>query len=448
MNGSLGPRLAHDSVADVVLGLAFAFILIALNGFFVAAEFALVKVNATRLGTLERKGDARAKTALQVAGNMSRYLTVTQLGITLASLGLGWVGEPAVHDLVIRLTHWMNLPMPHWVETAMVVLFFGMFTMAHVLFGELVPKLLAIQNSEATALRAAWPLKASYYALRPVLWILETLTNLVLRVLGLSAHGLSEGDLSEEEILGILVANATRGATGKQREELLQRVLRFSERTARQAMVPRVDIQAIPIETTGEAARHILRDGMYSRVLVTHGNDLDKIAGYLYVKDFFAYSAPDVPSVESLLREVLFVPETTTLADALRSMQKKRTHISVVVDEYGGTSGMLTLEDLLEEIVGEIRDESDDESGPVQVLSDGSFEVDAGARPDELRDYGIDLGDAPAETVGQLLLDTLERLPARGDSVAIGAHTVVVSRMSGRRVISVRLSAKKHEPDT
>ncbi len=426
-----------------MLGLALAFVLIALNGFFVAAEFALVKVSATRLGMLDRKGDARAKVAIQVAGNMSRYLTVTQLGITLASLGLGWVGEPAVHGLVVKLLAHINMALPHWVETALIVLFFGMFTIAHVLFGELVPKLLAIQHSESTALRAAWPLRAAYYTLRPILWCLEALTHLVLRAFGLSGHGLSEGSLSEEEILGILVANARRGATGKQREELLQRVLRFSERTARQAMVPRVDIHTIALATSGAHARDRLRDAMYSRVLVTREKSLDDIAGYLYVKDFFAYaSASETPPVETLLREVLFVPETTTLADALTAMQKKRTHIAVVVDEYGGTSGLLTLEDLLEEIVGEIRDESDDEAGPVHPHSDGTFEVDARVRPDELKDFGIDLGDAPADTVGQLVLDTLERLPSRGDSVEIGAYTVVVSRMSGRRVLSVRLALR------
>lgn len=426
-----------------MLGLALAFVLIALNGFFVAAEFALVKVSATRLGVLERNGDERAKVAIQVAGNMSRYLTVTQLGITLASLGLGWVGEPAVHGLVVKLLAQLNMALPHWVETALIVVFFGMFTIAHVLFGELVPKLLAIQHSESTALRAAWPLRAAYYGLRPVLWCLEALTHLVLRAFGLSDHGLSEGSLSEEEILGILVANARRGATGKQREELLQRVLRFSEHTARQAMVPRVDIQTIPLETSGNEARNMLRDFMYSRVLVTRDKSVDQIAGYLYVKDFFAFGdAAEMPSVASLVREVLFVPETATLADALKSMQKKRTHIAVVVDEYGGTSGLLTLEDLIEEIVGEIRDESDDEAGPVHANADGSFEVDARARPDELKDFGIDLGNAPAESVGQLLLDTLERLPVRGDSVQIGAHTVVVSRMSGRRVLSVRLSPR------
>ncbi len=444
-NGSLGAKASHDSFFDAVLGLALAFVLIALNGFFVAAEFALVKVSATRLGMLDRKGDVRAKVALQVAGNMSRYLTVTQLGITLASLGLGWVGEPAVHGLVVKLLARINMVLPHWVETALIVVFFGMFTIAHVLFGELVPKLLAIQHSESTALRAAWPLRAAYYALRPILWCLEALTHLVLRAFGLSGHGLSEGSLSEEEILGILVANARRGATGKQREELLQRVLRFSERTARQAMVPRVDIHVIPLSTSGNDARKMLRDAMYSRVLVMRDKGVDDIAGYLYVKDFLAFSdAQEMPSVESLLREVLFVPETTTLVDALKAMQKKRTHIAVVVDEYGGTSGLLTLEDLLEEIVGEIRDESDDEAGPVHANSDGTFEVDARARPDELVDFGIDLGDVPSETVGQLLLDKLERLPVRGDRVEIGEYALVVSRMSGRRVLSLRVSPLAH----
>lgn len=428
-----------------VLGLFFAALFIVLNGFFVAAEFALVKVNATQLGARVKEGDKRAAAAQAIVSRIDRYLSVTQLGITLASLGLGWIGEPAIEHVMESLIQYVHPGEPgKALKLAGVIVAFAILTFSHVLFGELVPKLIAIQRSEGVAMRVAFPLRVIYITFRPLLFILETATGVILRAMGLSSDAASEGTLSEEEILGILVTNASRTPSGKGKSELIERVVRFSQRTARHAMVPRVDVAYLPIDTPGGVADEKLRNLQYSRIVLTKSKSLDEVAGYLYAKDFFLLHEPEkMTSLESLRRDVLFVPEPQSLLDVLRSMQSQHTMIAVVVDEYGGTSGIVTMEDLLEEIVGEIRDEFDDEQPLIASVQNKprEFDVDASANMEELRTIGIVVSeeDAP-EAIGSVFLDRLGRMPRRGDSVDLGGGVMaVVTALAKRRVTSVRV---------
>jgi CBS domain containing-hemolysin-like protein len=429
----------------VVVGLVLALVFIALNGFFVGAEFALVKVNATQLATRVRKGDSRAKLAHEVVSRIDRYLSVTQLGITLASLGLGWIGEPAIEHLVVaaleKLLGHAPTKLAEGIATAIA---FSVLTFSHVLFGELFPKLVAIQRSEAMAVLVAFPLRVIYLAFKPLLFILEHSSRLLLRTMGLSPDGLTEGSLSEEEILGILAANTAKSPQAKHKGELIERVVRFAQRTARNAMVPRVDVASIPIVTTGAAARAMLKNLQYSRVLLTDGPDLDKVRGYLYAKDFFlSEESQKLETMESLRREALFVPETQSLPDVLKAMQEEQVHLSVVVDEYGGTSGILTLEDLLEEIVGEIQDEFDEEPPRVAEVAGEArcWDVDAKALLEELRPLGALVeGELGGEPIGTFLVEQLSRLPRKGDKVALeDGTTIEVQAMAKRRVITVRV---------
>lgn len=428
-----------------MLGLLLSVVFIALNGFFVAAEFALVKVGNTRLSSRVKKGDTRAKFAQQVADRLERYLSVTQFGITLASLGLGWVGEPAIEIQVDRVsTMIFGDHIPRAAHIAGVVIAFGALTFAHVLFGELVPKLVAIQRSEGTALAVAGPLHFIFLAFRPLLFVLERATEIILRAMGMSANAASEGRLSEEEIVGILAANTAKSPGGKEKAELVERVLRFSQRTARNVMVPRVDVMSIPVETPGKEARSMVQTHQYSRILLTKERSLDEIVGYLYAKDLLLdFEAESLPSLKSIRRSVLFVPETQDLVHVLRAMQKAQTQIAVVVDEYGGTSGIVTMEDLLEEIVGEIKDESDEE--PQRILRAAgeadAWDVDARALMEELRPLGITVpSDEQAETVGAVVLGRLGRLPKHGDRIDIATDaTAEVTGLSRRRVTHVRV---------
>ncbi len=350
-------------------GLLFAALCVALNGFFVAAEFALVKVRATQLRSRARKGDRKARVAEAIVGRLDRYHSVTQFGITLASIGLGWIGQPALAAVRGRV-HVMltGEPASGLFRGVVEALAFALLTFGHVLLGELVPKLVAIQRSEGTALGAAIPLRAIYLTFLPLLWLLERSSRLILRAVGMSPEGASvEGRFSEEEIVGILVASAGRSPRGRAVGELFERVMRFSQRAARHSMVPRVDVVSLPVQTSGEEAQAFVRTHQYSRIVLTNGRSLDDVAGYLYAKDFLLHpDARQLTDLWALRRDVLFVPEVQNGVDVLREMQRKQVPVAVVVDEYGGTSGLVTMEDLLEEIVGEIRDEFDEE--PQKVL--------------------------------------------------------------------------------
>lgn len=429
-----------------MLGLFFAAVFILLNGFFVAAEFALVKVSTTLAGTKKTRGeDPRLERTRAVVSRIDRYLSVTQLGITLASLGLGWIGEPALEHIVVNaLTTAMGHEPGRVVRIVSIALAFGLLTFGHVLFGELVPKLIAIQRSDKLAYASARPLHVIYLAFKPLLFILERATRLILRLMGLSADAASEGTLSEEELVGILATNAARSPGGKDKAELVERVLRFSQRTARHAMVPRVDVFTIPLATTGEEAVRQIRMHQFSRVLLTKEKSVDEIAGYLYAKDFLVDpGASKFADLSTVRREILYVPETQTLLEVLRAMQRAQIPIAVVVDEYGGTSGIVTMEDLLEEIVGEIKDELDVEAARiVQVPNeDNTWDVDARATLEELRALGAQVDDEEwPESVGTVALARLGRIPRIGDRVELGPEmTAEITSVSRRRIMRLRV---------
>jgi CBS domain containing-hemolysin-like protein len=438
-----------------VLGLLCAAVFIALNGFFVAAEFAFVKISTTLAGTQKTRGeDPRVARARAIVSRIDRYLSVTQLGITLASLGLGWIGEPAFE----RLVHGAFLAVigqepGRAAQIVAIAIAFTLLTFSHVLFGELVPKLIAMQRSEKMAYASAAPLHLIYVVFKPLLFILERATRLILRAMGMSADAASEGTLSEEELVGILAANAARSPSGKAKAELVERVLRFAQRTARHAMVPRVDVFTIPLSTTGEEAVRQIRTHQYSRVLLTKERSVDEIGGYLYAKDFLVDpAASKLADLTGVRRDILFVPETQSLLDVLRNMQREQIPIAVVVDEYGGTSGIVTMEDLLEEIVGEIRDELDVEAARVTPVAnaDNAWDVDARATIEELRSVGVQVEESEwAENVGTVVLDRLGRIPRIGDKVLLGEDaTAEVTSVSRRRIMRVRVWVKRHAMDS
>lgn len=428
-----------------MLGFLFAALFIALNGFFVAAEFALVKVSTTLAHGQKKPGeDPRVARARAAVARLDRYLSVTQFGITLASLGLGWIGEPAIEAHLDSAARTLLGHEPgKAVHVITIALAFALLTFAHVLFGELVPKLVAIQRSERIAMGAAPILHFVYVVFRPLLWVLERATRIILRAMGMSSDAASEGSLSEEELVGILAASAARSPGGKSKAELFERVARFAQRTARHAMVPRVDVFSLPLQATGHEAIVALRSHQYSRVVLTKERNIDEVAGYLYSKDLLLYpESARLPSLESVRREILFVPESQSLLDVLHQMQRMQTPIAIVVDEYGGTSGIATMEDLLEEIVGEIRDELDVETARLsQVPAENNvWEVDARATMEELRRVGVVITDEEsAETVGTAISNRLGRIPRVGDKVEIGDSVVEISSVSRRRIMRVKV---------
>lgn len=433
-----------------MVGLFLAAVFIALNGFFVAAEFAFVKMSTTLANTQKTpREDPKVARARMIVARIDRYLSVTQLGITLASLGLGWIGEPAlehlVHDAFVSV---LGHEPGRITEVVAVAIAFTGLTFGHVLFGELVPKLVAMQRSEPMAYLSAAPLQLIYTVFRPLLFILEKCTRLILRLMGMSADAASEGTLSEDELVGILAANAARSKSGKEKAELVERVLRFAQRTARHAMVPRVDVFTLPLSTPGEEAVRQIRTHQYSRILLTKEQSVDEIAGYLYAKDFLVDpAATKLKDLTGVRRDILFVPETQTLLDLLRGMQRAQTPISVVVDEYGGTSGIVTMEDLLEEIVGEIKDELDVEAARINPVNgqEDVWDVDARSTMEELRGIGVTADDEEwGEPVGAVVLARLGHIPRIGDRVQLGEEaSAEVTSVSRRRIMRVRIRWKR-----
>jgi len=428
-----------------VLALVISVACLALNAFFVAAEFALVKVHVTAFEARARLGDRRARAATAVLSRLDRFLSVTQFGITVASLGLGWIGEPAIAHLAdsatVKLT---GEPLGRTGHILVDIFGLGTLTFLHLLLGELVPKFVAIQHSEATVLRSARILRAVDITFRPVLIVLEKAQNLVLRLIGIDPAKANEGTLSEQEIVGILAANAAHSPNGRDKQHIIERVLRFATRPVRQVMVPRVDVVTIPIDTPGAVAHDLLRKQGFSRVLLTNSASVDDVAGYLYAKDlFFAADGRERTTLRGLERRAHFVPESRDALSVLRDLQREVVPFAVVVDEYGGTSGIVTVEDLIEDVFGEIKDELDEEPDSIvrRVPDASTWEVDERATIDDLRDFGVPLGEGIAgEHVVKVVVDRLGHLPKVGDVVSLAEGVVAeILSINRRRVRRVRV---------
>jgi len=423
-----------------VLALGLVALFVFLNGFFVAAEFALVKLRATQIERLARRSDSAARTTVEVSHRLERYLSASQLGITLASLGLGSVGEPAITHQVQSLLAPLGVASERTVHSVSVALGFAILTAAHIILGEQVPKLIAIRSAEGVALAVARPLRVFYWMVFPGLILLDGASSLLLRALGYPALHDAEGALSEEEILGILTQAYAKGRLAQSKRQLLERVARFTERTVRQVMVPRVDVFSLDADLTLDDALARARVQGFTRFPVTEGGDLDRVVGYVNLKDVLFTREP-AATLRATMREAPVVPEQMGLFELLRDMQRRQVPFAVVLDEYGGTSGVITLEDAVEEIVGEIRDEHDEEAPRTEVRADGSIVADGMCTAEDLRPHGVQFSEEDADTVGGAVVAVLGRLARPGDEVTIGegAWRVRVENVRRRRVTRVTI---------
>jgi len=420
------------------LHVVWALGLVMLNGFFTAAEFAFVKIRASRLETLARRGHVFARAARHVAQHMDAYLSLTQLGITAASLGLGWIGEPAVAALLQPLFVGIGVDSEVTVHSLSFLVAFLSITFLHVVLGELAPKLLALKRPEGIALAVAVPLQVMRFALYPVLWLLQASSNALLSVMGLGS-AVREGLVHSEEELRIILAESARmGAVSGPKRRLLENVFAYSGKTAKDLMIPRAEIAYVSLARTWPENLNIIRTAHHTRFpFCTLG--LDHVVGMVHIKDLFEQIA-DIKSSEDLLklkREILFVPESTPAEEMQRQFQQKRMHMAVVVDEYGGTAGLVTLEDLLEEIVGEIQDEFDREAPKIQKTADGEV-VDGLLQVTEVNDkLGLGLEETDARTMGGYVTEELGRIARVGDRVSVNGRELRVVEMKGRRVAKV-----------
>ena len=437
----------------VALKLGAVLALVLANAFFVAVEFALVGVRRTRLQELARAGDRKAMLADRVIQSLSRYLAASQLGITLASLALGWIGEPALAQLVERAFTWLpegaRAVATHSVA---VVIAFAAITSLHIIIGEQVPKSIAIVKPEQTSRWLAPPLMVFTWIMAIPTRLLTSASNGTLRLLGLEPPGEQERVHSPEELRLLVEQSQEHGSLGDQDARLLAGVFEFSEKSAEDVMTPRTSVVAIAGDATVEAAADVVAEAKKSRYPV-YQETLDEITGIAHAKDILrALRQAPGSRVGGLVRPPLFVPGTREVEDVLADMKRLKTHMAVVLDEYGGTAGVVTMEDLLEEIVGPIVDEFDAAERPVRRDALGSPELDGAMTISEFNsDYDTELTDADYTTLGGWIFGQLGRLPRQGDRVTAGRYTLEVTEMEGRRVRRLRLSpaqAEKREQST
>lgn len=424
-------------------------LLVLANGFFVASEFALVAVRKSRIEALAVEGDRAAVRLLGMLNNLNAYISATQLGITLSSLGLGWIGEPAVAALLDPVMAWVGqvtgftiLQSPTVLHGISFAIAFSLITFLHIVFGELAPKTAALELSERVSFVIAVPLlifyKAFYYPIR----LLDWAGTKTVRVFGLHPSGEHGSSYTEDEIRQLIRVSQESGHLNEEEQRLINQVFEFSETTVKEAMIPRTEIVAVSDSCTLEQMAEAFRKYGFSRLPV-YRESLDDIAGIIHVKDALnAMLTPENFSARDLIQKPNYVVDTARLEDVLRQMQQEKFHFGFVVDEHGGVEGIITLEDLLEEIVGDISDEHDEEvNEQIHEQPDGSFILDGGTAVRDLN-RRLDLNLPVSEgytTVAGFLMSEAGQILNEGDLVPFNGHTFRIEKAEKRRILLIRM---------
>lgn len=422
-----------------VFRILSALLLVVMNGVFVAAEFAFVKVRPTRIAQLASEGNKRAGVAQECIEHIDAYLSVSQLGITLASLGLGWLGEPAVAALITPLLYRWGINTPSLVHSISFLVSFGFITFLHVVFGELAPKSLAIQRAEALTLWLARPMRFFYYIFYPAVAVLNGTANKLILLFGLQPANEAEITHSEEELRMLISESYKGGQIKKSEQELLQNVFRFEKRVAEEIMVPRPEVCFMDTGISPEENLNLARQSGHTRFPLSSGSS-DRIIGLIHIKDVF-FIPEEVKNIAELKRDILYIPEGMPLDRLMHEFQKTRIHMAVVIDEYGGTAGIVTMEDVLEELVGEIQDEFDREEPEVLSESEDSFLVSGRMFIDDAAerfDLTVD-EDEEYNTLAGFLLGRLGKRPQEGDAIETDHLRLEVVRMKGLRIDKIRI---------
>lgn len=413
-------------ISDLLLTLFLVF----MNGFFVAAEFAIVKVRESQLEIEARAGNLAAGLARKIVSNIDGYLAATQLGITLASLGLGWVGEPVVSKILLKLAGLAGLQVkPELAHDIALPLAFAVITVLHIVFGELAPKSIAIQRSEQTTLMVAYPLRFFFVLFKPFIWLLNGIAAFILRRMGIQpVHGNEVH--SSEELRYLVEQGKDSGTIEEENYAIIQNAFDFQDRTARQIMIPRKQLVAIDLLDKSEKSLNRAIEAGYSRI-PCYEESLDRICGLVYLKDILMELRKQRnPDLKSLLRPVIPIPENIPIGKLLKDFQKKRQQFAVVLDEFGNTKGIVTMEDILEELVGDIQDEFDNESSSVEKLGNSVFRAQADASIHDLnRELPVPLEEnLEYETLSGYILHHCGRIPENGETFETGHYEFRILR--------------------
>lgn len=432
---------------DILFRLLAVLVLVAANGFFVASEFSLVSVRRTRIEELVREGKPLARTVREALGDLDAYLAATQLGITMASIGLGWIGEPALAALLEPLFVWLPATWQLISAHAMaVVIAFAIITSLHIVLGELAPKSMAIQRSEKTALAIALPMKWFLALLKPFIMFLNSLGWLFLRMFGIEPVGAGHHIAhTEEELKMIVSASTAAGVLEPEEEELIHRVFEFADLTANQVMVPRTELIGLPLTAPREEVERVLAGHGFTRYPVFDGS-LDNILGIVNVKDLLPllHDRDGPLDLRRVLKTPIVMPESVRVFRLLSAMQSDRRHMVVLIDEFGGTAGIVTLRDLLERIVGDVSSEEEDEWPDILEVADGEALIDGLLLiPDVNERFRLELDEEEYHTIGGYVFGLLGRRPQIGDEVEGSGCRLKVEALDGMRVSRLRITIEQ-----
>ena len=421
--------------------LLLSLFLVIMNGFFVAAEFGMVKVRPSFVEELYQKGNHRAKIIKYFINRLDAYLSATQIGITLASLAFGWLAEPYFASLFLSILHdIIDVQNPEYksiIETMSFGFAFFLISAAHMTLGEIAPKNLSIQKAEKVAFFVAYPMIIFYYIFYPLVKTFNALANFLLKLIGVNRNFEFEASYSDKELNIILSSMVNKGSYSIDKKDLIENAFKFHKKRVEQIMVPRNEIYYFSIEQSLEKTLSLAKESNYTRFPLCSNNNLDEIIGIINIKDIFWRTDDEIEEfdLKTFVRETIYVPEKQSLHALLQEFQKNKIHIAIVVDEYGATSGLVTIEDIMEEIVGEIQDEHDDEAEKFIFYTPNEIEVDGLVLIDEVKEVlKISYIKPIANTIGGYVLNVLGRIPKVGDKVIIGDFQVIIKRVEHFRV--------------
>ncbi|MEK4511145.1 MULTISPECIES: hemolysin family protein [Paenibacillus] len=423
--------------------LGLMVLLVLLNGFFVSAEFAIVKIKSGRIDNLAEEGRKSAIIVQSLLNNLDGYLSACQVGITLCSLGLGWLGEPVVATMLYPLFEMLGFsekPL-HIVSLAVA---FMLIALLHIVLGELAPKTIAVRKAETITLLLARPMKLFYLLMYPFIWVLNVLSSALLKLFGIKRDSGLDSLHTEEEIRIMMKESSESGLIDSAEMSLVDNIFEFGDTTAREIMIPRTEMICLYTRHSLDENLEIALEGTRTRYPVCN-HDKDHIIGFLHIKDLIRSNTSDYLE---LLRPIMAVPESIHISDLMKRMQRGRTQIAILIDEYGGTSGMVTLEDIVEEIVGEIQDEFDEERPGIEQLGEDSYSIDGLMLIESINDrFGLSLDSEDYDTIGGWLYSRIEILPPQiGASVHYEGDLYVVEETDNKRIARVKLLKQHYIP--
>ncbi len=439
-------------LTDIFINIFIILFLLFVNGFFVAAEFSLVKVRKTRLEQLCNEGNSNAKKAMKLVDDVNKMLAAAQLGVTIASIALGWVAESTIVQLIEPIIRLFAGSVAHISSHVVAVpISFVLVTYFHVLLGEQLPKCISLRHPETIALLVSTPMDMFITIFKPFVWLLEVSGNKILA----ACHANSEDASlvhSTEELDMLVDASYNEGVLNETEAEMLHNMFKFSDLMAKQVMIPRTDMVCIPDDITYEELNKVALENQYTRYPVYEEN-IDKILGFIHVKDLYSLAMNKGEfSVQKLIRPLMLVPETMTLDNLIIEFRKLHCQIAVVIDEFGGTSGLITLEDVLEEIIGEVQDEFDEEvEADIKEIGEDTYIANAMMRIDELVKF-FDLKESlfeedDVDTIAGLVVKLLGRIAQVGDTVSFNGLTFTVKEVDGARITKLQIY-KEHVVET